>query len=82
MSRMTRESMLLETDSAMRLGTLALMTPVRISVDGLCVAMTMWMPAARAFCASRQMESSTEFWAVMMRSASSSMMMTICGITL
>mgnify|MGYP000694370500 CR=1 FL=1 len=43
--------------------------------------MSRCIPAARAFCARRQMDSSTSSRAVIMRSASSSMMMTICGST-
>ena len=31
------------------------MTPVMTSTDGRCVAMTRWMPTARAICAIRQM---------------------------
>jgi hypothetical protein len=43
----------------MRAGTLALMRPVITSTDGRCVASMRWMPAARAFCASRVICSST-----------------------
>ena len=52
---MTRESSALATWKAMRQGTLALMTPVMTSARGVCVAMIMWMPAARAFCVMRAM---------------------------
>lgn len=77
---MVRESIWLETANEMRDGMLALMMPVMTSTDGRCVASTMWMPAARAFCARRQMASSTSCGATIMRSASSSMMMTMAGI--
>ncbi len=63
----------------MRVGRLALMTPVMTSTDGRCVAMIRWMPAARAFCASRWIRNSTSLPAVIIRSASSSTMTTICG---
>ena len=43
----------------MRDGKFALMTPVRTSTLGRCVASTRWMPAARAICASRCSDSST-----------------------
>ena len=43
-SRMTRESIFDETLNAMREGRFALMTPVRTSTDGRCVATTRWMP--------------------------------------
>ena len=63
----------------MRVGRLALMTPVMTSTDGRCVAMIRWMPAARAFCASRWIRNSTSLPAVIIRSASSSTTTTICG---
>lgn len=53
--------------------------PVITSTDGRWVAMTRCMPAARAIWAKRQMESSTSLGATIIRSASSSMMMTIWG---
>ena len=43
-SRITRLSASEETEKAMRLGMLALMTPVMTSTDGRWVAMTRWMP--------------------------------------
>src|SRR5204862_391606 len=52
-SRMTRLSTCDPTANAMREGMLALMRPVMMSVDGRCVAMTRWMPTARASCAMR-----------------------------
>ena len=61
----------------MRTGRLLLMTPLITSVDGLWVAMTRWMPAARALAARRAMDCSTSRLATIMRSASSSMMITM-----
>ena len=58
---------------ASRLGTLALMRPVTTSTLGRWVAMTRWMPAARASWVMRTIESSTSRGATIMRSASSSM---------
>ena len=69
-----------ETEKAMRVGMLALMMPVMTFTEGRCVAMTRCMPAARANCARRQMLSSTSPGATIIKSANSSMMMTICGI--
>ena len=80
MSRMVRESTCEDTANAIRLGMFALMMPVITSTLGRCVAITRCIPAARAICARRQMESSTSFGAAIMRSASSSMMMTIRGM--
>ena len=79
-SRMVRESTWDDTANAMRLGILALMMPVMTSTEGRWVAMTRCIPAARAICANRQMESSTSLGAAIIRSASSSMIITICGI--
>jgi len=50
----------------------ALMTPVITSTEGRCVAMTRWIPTARAICAIRQIDSSTSRAATIMRSFSSS----------
>ena len=58
-SRITRESVWLETAKAIRDGTFALIMPVMTSTRGRCVASTRWMPTARAFCARRMIESST-----------------------
>ena len=71
-SRMTRLSVRLEVENASREGTLALIRPVTTSTDGRCVASTRWMPAARAFCVIRTIDSSTSRGATIMRSASSS----------
>ena len=81
-SRMTRLSIALATVNAMRLVMLALMSPVTTLASGRCVATMRWMPAARASCAMRQIESSTSFAATIMRSASSSMTMTRYGSSL
>ena len=56
---MVRESTLDETWNAIRVGMFALIRPVNTSTDGLCVARIKWIPAARAFCASRAISSST-----------------------
>ena len=48
----------------------------------LCVATTRCIPAALAFWAIRQIESSTSLGEIIIRSLSSSMKMTICGILL
>ena len=55
------------------------MTPVMTLTDGLWVAITRWIPAALASWARRQMESSTSLDATIIRSASSSMMITSWG---
>ncbi len=46
---MVRESILLDTVKAIRVGIFALIRPVITSTDGRCVASTRWIPAARAF---------------------------------
>src|SRR4026208_1258363 len=71
-SRITRESVWLETANAIRLGTFALIIPVITSTDGRCVARTRWMPTARDFCARRMTASSTSWGEIIVRSASSS----------
>ncbi len=76
-SRMVRESTFVATRNDMRAGKLALMSPVMTSTDGRCVARIKWMPTARAICAKRVMDSSTLCWSSIMRSANSSMMMTM-----
>ncbi|GIU90823.1 MAG: hypothetical protein KatS3mg010_1922 [Acidimicrobiia bacterium] len=78
-SRMTRLSARVLTENARRLGMFALMTPVMTSTDGRCVAITRWMPTARAICASRQMLVSTSRAATIIRSASSSTTTTMNG---
>ena len=71
-SRITRESVWLETANAIRDGTFALIMPVITSTRGDCVASTRCMPTARAFWARRMIESSTSAGATIIRSASSS----------
>jgi hypothetical protein len=78
-SRIVRESIFDETWNAMRVGMLALIRPVMTSTDGRWVARIRWMPAARAFCAIRAISSSTFLPTTIIRSASSSMMMTMVG---
>ena len=75
-SRMVIESIRAIVRKAIRPGKFALILPVIIVVVGRCVAMTMWMPTARAFCAIRAMGFSISLPAVMMRSPNSSMMTT------
>ena len=70
----------IELANATREGILALIRPVITFTDGLCVAMIRWIPAALASCARRQIASSTSPGATIIRSASSSTIMTICGI--
>ena len=65
-----------------RLGMFALIRPVMTSTEGRWVAMIRWMPAALASCARRQIASSTSPGATIIRSASSSTIMTICGRSL
>ena len=76
-SMMMRESNLLATMKAMRDGMLALIRPVMTSIDGRCVASTMCMPTARAMAASRARVASSSLPLVAIRSANSSMMMTM-----
>ena len=75
-SRITRESASVLTLNANRLGMLALITPVMMSTDGRWVAITRWMPTARAIWASRAIGSSISAGTVSMRSASSSITIT------
>ena len=80
MSIIVLESICDATVQAIRDGMLFLMVPVMTSTDGRCVPMIRCIPAALAFAARRAMELSTLSGAVAMRSASSSIMMTILGI--
>ncbi|MBV6504352.1 MAG: hypothetical protein AKCLJLPJ_02473 [Fimbriimonadales bacterium] len=57
----------------------ALIVPVMTSTLGRCVAITRWIPVARASCARRQIEVSTSFAAWIMRSANSSITTTMYG---
>ena len=65
---------------AIRDGIFDLIRPVITSTLGLCVPIMRWIPAALAFCARRHIEVSTSSAAVIIRSASSSIIITICGI--
>ncbi len=76
-SRITRESTWLETANATRLGMLALIMPVMTSTLGRWVATTRCNPTALAFWAIRITASSTLAAACIMRSASSSMTITM-----
>ncbi len=68
----TRLSVCEATEKARRLGMLALITPVITSTDGRWVAMTRWIPTARAIWAMRTIASSTSRPATIIRSLSSS----------
>ena len=63
----------------MRVGKLALIVPVMTSTEGRCVAMMMWMPAARAICARRCTAASISLPATSIRSAISSTTTMISG---
>ena len=76
-SRIVLESTPDDTENAILDGTLALISPVITLTDGLCVAITICMPAALASCASLHMASSTSPGATIIRSASSSTIITI-----
>jgi len=78
-SRITRLSVTDETANARRAGMFALITPVITLTDGRCVAITRWIPTARAICAMRQMLASTSRAATIMRSLSSSTTMRMNG---
>ena len=77
MSMIVRESNCDATLNAILEGILALISPVTTSTDGLWVATIRCIPAALAFCARRQIEFSTSDGEAIIRSASSSMIMTI-----
>ena len=79
MSRITRLSVCEATEKAMREGMLALMTPVMTSTEGRWVAITRWMPTARAIWAMRTTASSTARPATIIRSFNSSMTTTMKG---
>ena len=78
-SRIVRESIWDAIANAIRLGKLALMRPVTTLTDGRWVARTRWIPVARAFWASRTIGSSTVWPLRIIRSASSSTMITMYG---
>ena len=68
-----------ETANAILEGIFALITPVITLTDGRCVAIIKCSPAALAICARRQIAVSTSFEATIIKSASSSTIITICG---
>ena len=74
---MVRLSTRAATRKEMREGKLALMRPVSTSTEGRWVARIRWMPTARAIWARRVMDSSTSCEETIMRSASSSMTITM-----
>ena len=74
-----RLSILLATRNAILLGMFDLIRPVTTVACGRCVARIRWMPTARAFCARRTMKLSTSLPLVIIKSASSSMMITMYG---
>ena len=76
-SRIVRESTLLATRNDMRAGKFALIKPVITSTDGRCVARIKWMPTARAICARRVMDSSTPLVSTIIKSANSSITITM-----
>ena len=76
---MVRESILLDTWKATRVGIFALINPVMTSTEGRWVATTKWIPHALAFCARRAMGSSTFLPTTIIKSANSSITMTING---
>ena len=80
MSSIVLESIPDDTAKASLDGILAFITPVMTSTEGLCVAIIRCIPAALAICARRQILSSTSFGEAIIRSASSSIIITICGI--
>jgi hypothetical protein len=76
-SKIVLESIYDANENDAREGRFALIKPVTTSVEGRCVAMTKWSPAARAFCAILAMDISTSFFAIIIKSANSSMMITM-----
>ena len=78
----TRASVPEVVAKAIRVGKLALISPVTTSTEGRCVATTRWMPVARASCASRTSCCSTSTGAAIIMSASSSSTTTQYGIGL
>ena len=75
-SRTMRLSWRLATRKLTRQGMFDLIRPVTTLTEGRCVARIRWMPTARAFCEIRMMWFSTSLLLVMIRSASSSTMIT------
>ena len=79
MSKIVLESTCEETANEILEGIFALIIPVITSTDGLCVAITRCIPAALAFCANLHIESSTSLEETIIKSANSSIIITICG---
>ncbi len=79
-SMIVRESIWEAIAKAIRLGKFALIRPVTTFTEGRWVARTRWIPVARAFWARRTIGSSTVRPSRIIRSASSSMMMTMYGM--
>ena len=77
LSSIVLESTCDDTANAILDGIFAFINPVITSTDGLCVAITKCIPAALAFCAKRHIASSTSFAATIIKSASSSTIITI-----
>ena len=61
----------------MREGRFALISPVTTSTLGRCVATIKWIPLERAICVKREIEASASLPPVIIKSANSSMIMTI-----
>ena len=78
-SKIVLESTCEDTANAILDGIFALIKPVITSTDGLCVAITKCIPAALAFWANLHIASSTSLAATIIKSASSSTIITICG---
>ena len=78
-SRIVRLSTLDATRNAIRQAKFALIRPVMTLTDGRWVARMMWIPMARAFCASMASGVSTSPWTVIIKSASSSTTITMIG---
>ena len=68
-----------DTENAILDGTFALIRPVITLTDGRCVAITICIPAALASWARRHIAASTSPGATIIRSASSSTIITISG---
>ncbi len=79
MSKIVLESTCEETANEILEGIFALIIPVITSTDGLCVAITRCIPAALAFCANLHIESSTSLEETIIKSANSSIIITIGG---
>ena len=76
---MMRLSIFEATINAIREGMFAFIKPVMTSMDGRCVASTIWIPTARLMAQSRAIVDSSSLPVVAIRSANSSMMTTMYG---